>query len=372
MIFGKTEQTINQLRELYKHYGYKKYKMSRFETYDFYLDNRDFLLSEHVITFTDTRGKLMALKPDVTLSIVKNAAGEKNKQQKYFYNENVFRMIDSTHEFKEIMQVGLEYIGHVDLYATCEVLMLAQKSLQVIGLNSILDVSHMGLVSGILKATGLSYASQKQMLKYIGQKNVHEIRALCTAEGLTEETDLLLEKLATLYGPFAKVLPQVKKMAITSCAKQAIIELEQIYQMLQIIGLADQVNLDFSITNDMRYYNGIIFQGYVQGIPKSILSGGRYDKLLHKFGKNNKMGAIGFAIYTDLLDSYEVSSKQYDADIIICYDREASIPTLLQLVQQYADQGLTVWAQQGEDQEICAKKVLKLTKEGLMNIGSND
>lgn len=62
---------------LYKRYGYKKYKMSRFETYDFYLENRDFLQSEHVITFTDLRGRLMALKPDVTLSIVKNAAGEK-------------------------------------------------------------------------------------------------------------------------------------------------------------------------------------------------------------------------------------------------------------------------------------------------------
>ena len=52
-IFGKTEQTVNRLRSLYKRYGYKKYKMSRFETYDFYLENRDFLQSEHVITFTD-------------------------------------------------------------------------------------------------------------------------------------------------------------------------------------------------------------------------------------------------------------------------------------------------------------------------------
>ena len=92
-IFGKTEQTVNRLRSLYKRYGYKKYKMSRFETYDFYLENRDFLQSEHVITFTDLRGRLMALKPDVTLSIVKNAAGEKSELQKYFYHENVFRMM---------------------------------------------------------------------------------------------------------------------------------------------------------------------------------------------------------------------------------------------------------------------------------------
>ena len=83
-IFGKTEQTVNRLRSLYKQYGYKKYKMSRFETYDFYLENRDFLQSEHVITFTDLRGRLMALKPDVTLSIVKMPPGKRTNCKNIF------------------------------------------------------------------------------------------------------------------------------------------------------------------------------------------------------------------------------------------------------------------------------------------------
>ena len=47
--------------------------MSRFEEYDLYVANKDFLISDEVITFTDRSGRLLAMKPDVTLSIIKNA-----------------------------------------------------------------------------------------------------------------------------------------------------------------------------------------------------------------------------------------------------------------------------------------------------------
>ena len=64
------EQTIFRLRRLYQSYGYVQYQMSKFEEYDLYAQNKDFLISDNVITFMDD-GRLMALKPDVTLSIVR-------------------------------------------------------------------------------------------------------------------------------------------------------------------------------------------------------------------------------------------------------------------------------------------------------------
>ena len=67
------ERIIFELRSIYNHFGYSRYRMSKFEEYELYLHNKDFLISDSVITFTDTNGRLMALKPDVTLSIVKNS-----------------------------------------------------------------------------------------------------------------------------------------------------------------------------------------------------------------------------------------------------------------------------------------------------------
>ena len=101
------ERAMFALRALYGRYGYSQYKMSKFEEYDLYVRNKNFLISDNIITFTDTNGKLMALKPDVTLSIIKNSKDEAGKLEKVYYNENVYRVSGATHSFKEIMQVPI-------------------------------------------------------------------------------------------------------------------------------------------------------------------------------------------------------------------------------------------------------------------------
>ena len=91
-VLNNDEKIILALRSLYAKFGYTQYKMSKFEEYDLYSNNKDFLVSDSVITFTDTTGKLMALKPDVTLSIIKNSNDEPSTVQKLCYNENVYRV----------------------------------------------------------------------------------------------------------------------------------------------------------------------------------------------------------------------------------------------------------------------------------------
>ena len=86
------ERMAYSLRGLFERYGYTQYRMSKFEEYDLYVRNKSFLLSNQIITFTDTDGKLMALKPDVTLSIVKNSPEEECGVRKLYYNENVYRV----------------------------------------------------------------------------------------------------------------------------------------------------------------------------------------------------------------------------------------------------------------------------------------
>ena len=116
-VLRNDELASYELRNLYKTFGYSQYKVGRFEEYDLYAHNKSFLVSENILTFTDTDGKLMALKPDITLSIVKNIPCEKENIHKLYYNENVYRTAPDSHGFKEIMQTGLECIGKIDLYA---------------------------------------------------------------------------------------------------------------------------------------------------------------------------------------------------------------------------------------------------------------
>ena len=163
------ETIIFRLRSLYSRYGYTRFKMNKFEEYDLYANNKDFLISDGVLTFTDGNGKLMALKPDVTLSIVKNSRDQENTLQKLYYNENVYRVSRGALGFRELMQVGLECLGNVDTHCLAEVLTLAAKSLLTISSGSILDLSHLGLLDRLLAQTGVSEAVKKQLLQCVGE-----------------------------------------------------------------------------------------------------------------------------------------------------------------------------------------------------------
>ena len=171
-IWKHEERSEDQLKNLYRAYGYIPYKMSRFEEYDLYVRNKDFLVSDQIITFSDRTGRLLAMKPDVTLSIVKNAPEETGVVQKVYYRENVYR------DYREILQTGLECVGDLGEYEIAEVVLLAAKSLQQLGNRWVLDISHMGLLAAVLNGSGLSWEDQNQAMEYLHRKNDHQLKAL--------------------------------------------------------------------------------------------------------------------------------------------------------------------------------------------------
>lgn len=370
MLLKKEEQVIFSLRGLFEQYGYQKFKMSKFEEYDFYADNRSFLSSETILTFTGLDGKLLALKPDVTLSIVKNTKGNRDTAERVYYNENVYRARKGAGEYKEIMQVGLEYIGAVDEYATLEVLLLAQKSLKAISENYILDISHMGFAAGLLEECELPYAQQKAVLSCIREKNPHGIRAVCAEVGLAEDMTQRLEQLASLYGGLEETLTAAKTLCCNEKMEQAAAELEGILRCLKIGGNEKNVNLDFSIVNDMDYYTGIIFQGFIDGVPSGILSGGRYDNLLRKMGKD--ADAIGFAVYLDLLERFETAKKEYDVDTVLLYEEGTDTAALAQAAQMLTDNGQSVLVQRKNTGNVKYKQLLCMKERGLEIIAELD
>jgi len=370
MLLKKEEQVIFSLRALFEQYGYKKFKMSKFEEYDFYADNRSFLSSENILTFTGLDGKLLALKPDVTLSIVKNTKGNRDHAERVYYNENVYRARKGAGEYKEIMQVGLEYIGEVDEYATLEVLLLAQKSLKAISEQYIMDLSHMGFVAGLMEAANLPYAQQKAVLSCISEKNPHGVRAICAEVHLADEMTQKLEALASLYGGLESTLEQAKALSCNAKMEQAVAELEGILRCLKIGGNEKNVNLDFSIVNDMDYYTGVIFQGFIDGVPAGILSGGRYDNLIHKMGKD--ADAIGFAVYLDLLERFETVEKEYDVDTLLLYEEGVDTAALAKAAQMLTDNGQSVLVQKKNTGNVKYKQLLCMKERGLEIVAELD
>lgn len=307
-IFTNEERAIFALRSLYDQYGYSRYKMGRFEEYDLYVRNKDFLVSDEVITFTDRSGRLMALKPDVTLSIIKNTTDAPGKIQKLYYNENVYRVPEGGRSFKEIMQAGVECVGDMDTKSIAEVVLLAARSLDMLSNRFVLDISHMGFISAVLDASGLSASGKNRALSCFRHKNLHELDEICRAEGVDSEK---LTAILDCCGAPAQVLPRIEQLLVTPDEQDAYREFRAVCDALEDSGYGDALRVDFSVGNDLKYYSGVVFKGYVEGIPTGILSGGQYDALLRKMGRNSK--AIGFAIYVDLLEKMDGESDNLAA-----------------------------------------------------------
>ena len=316
------EKVTMALRSLYTSYGYRPYKMSRFEEYDLYAGNKDFLVSGNVITFTDTDGKLMALKPDVTLSIVKSIKDTKGAVSRICYDENVFRVSDKSGTFREIMQAGLECIGDVTSVELAEVVSLAQKSLSVISDKSILTVSHMGIVEGFIRE--LTEESKQKALNALASRNVPELKSM----GLDK-----LAELACLTGSNEEIYARLKEMAADSAS---IDELKTIVSVLD----QERVRIDFSVLGGMKYYNGITFRGYVDGVPTTVLSGGQYDKLMKRMGKKSR--AVGFAVYLDALERLLEDRSEYDADVVLLYEDSDDVFSVLKRARALREGGSSV------------------------------
>ena len=359
------QQALLTLRELYGKYGYTQYKMSKFEEYDLYVRNKSFLVSDSVITFTDTNGKLMALKPDVTLSIVKNSRDVPGYVQKLYYDEHVYRISDKTAAYKEIPQVGLECLGDIDDYCIGEVLTLAAQSLSAFDEDYILDISHMGLLSTVLDRIGISEIGRGKLIECISKKDIHDAMRICREEDIDAEKASILSRLE-------------------ACSGKADIALEGLYSLFDdakwtsvvkrfggILALlpTENIRVDFSVINDMNYYNGIVFQGFVPSIPTDVLSGGQYDNLMARMEK--KSSAIGFAIYLDRLEALVSPRRDFDVDALLLYSEDNSPAAILSAIQKLTDDGLCAVAQKSIPERLTYRQLMKLTESGVEIIETN-
>lgn len=363
----REEQVLLALRSVYEQFGYKKFKMSKFEEYSLYLENKSFLTSDNIITFNDLDGKLLALKPDVTLSIVKNAKDLKGEFEKLYYIENVYRIDKNTKKYKEISQMGLEAIGSVDDYTTIEIINLALVSLNEIDKNFVLDLSNVAFVTGLIDSLQLKdYSMREELFNCIASKNLHDLKQFSVNCGFSDDIYNKLSNLITIDGDFSKAIIQAKAVVINDEMQRAVDELERIYEAFKGSEFENKIRLDFSILNDTNYYNGIIFQGYVSRVPNKILSGGRYDKLLERLGK--EMSAIGFALYLDEIANYYQNKTQYDVDIVVLYDKTIDYAKLINCIKGLNSKGFTVRAEKQAPEEIKYNRLFRFTDNGLQEV----
>lgn len=326
------DEFINELKRLYAQYGYRKFTPTHFESYELYARNRDFLKSGHIISFTDFNGRLLALRPDVTLSIVRHSRGG---EEKLYYHEQVYR--EERRSYREIPQMGVEFLGRVDVCAEAELLTLAVRSLACLSAPYCLRISHMAFLNLILDTMQPDVGTRARILDCLACKNASGVDELAAEGAIGLSNAATLKSLMLLYAPLAEGLTALKPFSPNKEGDRILAQLFQLCEALSLLGLSERVYLDFSIVNSMDYYQGLIFQGMLEGVPEYVLSGGRYDRLAEKMGKN--LGAIGFALYLDRIEAYLPRRQEARGLVYLIYEQSCPLPQLLAYAESRRQEG---------------------------------
>ncbi|MBQ1362065.1 MAG: ATP phosphoribosyltransferase regulatory subunit, partial [Oscillospiraceae bacterium] len=184
---------LSRLHRLYGLHGYRPFRVSRFEKYELYAACKDFLVSDRVLTFTDTDGELLALKPDVTLSILRAVPYRPGIRQRLFYHESVYRPGPPDGRFREMPQSGVECIGDLDDFDVYEILRLADDCLRLLPCETALSFSHLGILRSLLNLLPADENDRAEILRLLSSRSIHGLSELFRRRGFdTAVFDTLL------------------------------------------------------------------------------------------------------------------------------------------------------------------------------------
>ncbi|MCL1804857.1 MAG: ATP phosphoribosyltransferase regulatory subunit [Clostridiales bacterium] len=292
----------DRLKASFQSYGYRPVITPGIEYLDVFAEAPGNTGSEHMFKLVDNEGRILVLRPDSTAPIARLTATRLKHSEKplrLYYNQRIYRQknLYSGHNI-ETSQMGVELIGANTIRADLEVLQLATEALESCGLRDYrIELGHGGLCELLISRLTPDERVKEQLRQLIQAKNYPTLSDFLDTMGQGEAVRVI-KALPGLFGG-GEVFRQAAGLFHDQETKDIIEYMHALFEMLPRFGLGEKVMLDLGFVNANDYYTGIIFQVYLQGSGEAVLVGGRYDRLLERFGE--KLPAVGFGVNVDLL-----------------------------------------------------------------------
>lgn len=294
----KMELCRKALIELYRSMSYERVMPSSFELYENLLELVSPAFRRDLLSFQGPEGELLSLRGEMTVatvSLLKRYYLPQDRPKRFFYLEKLFRKGGGRLEF---YQAGVELIGaSLDLQSDLEVLYLLIRSLETVGLKDYLVLlGDSEVLGGLLSREGLS-REEREMLSYaLSLSSRTALEEVLSRLPLPPGEKALLSRLYFMRGG-EEVLDEAEGLLENFASRRAIRRLRERYLALKGMGLEPRVEVDLSLSRELGFYSGLIFEVVFEGLR--LGGGGRYDALLRRMGMLD--GAVGFALELDLL-----------------------------------------------------------------------
>lgn len=283
---------------IFEKWGYKEVITPTLEFYETFNHDSQTLREEDMYKFFDNRGRILVLRPDMTIPIARVVETKLKDTEfpiKLRYTSNVFRVHTSLGgKRNEYTDCGVEFIGLEDKKSDLEVLVLSLEALKKLGLKDFkLEIGNIGFFNGAFKNLEIDQEYKEAIAQFIEDKNLKNLEDYLSELDIKEEYRKFFNKLPWMFGD-KKILDEAKKLAFNDDIKENLEYLDELYSQLESLGYGENVTFDLGMVPRLNYYTGIIFRGYGEGVGNTLLRGGRYDNLIKS--SNDYVPAIGFSI----------------------------------------------------------------------------
>ena len=295
----------DKLHQLLHLYGYQDIQTPTFEYFDVFRKEIGTIDSRELYKFFDREGNTLALRPDMTPSIARAVATLFETDRvplRLCYVGNTFINRTSYQgRLKENTQLGAELIGDDSIEADAEMIAMVVDGMKQIGLSEFqVSIGHVDFLKSLMDETKLSEEIKEELYSLILNRNFFGVDEVLTENHVSKKIRDEFQVLPELMGG-VEVLKKASAVATDNKAKKAVARMLKIYKILAFYGVEDHITFDMSMCGNYGYYTGVVFKAYTYGTGDAVVSGGRYDHLIEKFGKQTP--SIGFAIIIDELMS---------------------------------------------------------------------
>ena len=296
------DRTVSSLLgNVFSHRGFHEVLTPGIEFYDLFSESISGIPMEYMFKMSDSKGRLMVMRPDSTLPIARIASTRlKNTSRpiRLYYNQRVYRYNPGlTGRSNEVMQTGIELIGASGKRADLEVITTAVEALSKCVPDFRIELGHAGFFKALAQKLPVSDNEREDIRLFIESKNYSALNSALDSLEQTQSVNVI-RKLPGLFGG-VEVLDEAYKLCDDASALETLNYVREIYNDLSKLGLGEKIIIDLGLVQRNDYYSDIVFSGYVEGSGEPVLIGGRYDKLLDSF--DDPSPAIGFGINVDAL-----------------------------------------------------------------------
>jgi ATP phosphoribosyltransferase regulatory subunit len=336
-----------KLRNIFRSSGYQEIETPTFEFYDVFSEDSDKTPQETMFKFFDQQGRILVLRPEITIPVARISATkckDISAPIRYSYIGNTFNYTElGGGKQKEFTQAGIEMVGVNTPEADAEIIATAISAVKAMGLESFqIDIGQVEFFKGLMEEAGIADNDIEQMRILIDRKDFLGVEELVKGQDIKEDLKELIFSLPRLFGSI-DVIEKVEKITMNERSINALNSLRKVLQILDDYGYSKYVSVDLGMVRSLNYYTGIIFRGFTYGAGFPILSGGRYDSLVGKFGKSTP--AIGFSLGVNMimmaLDRQKIESEKPKTDTLVCYLDEGR-KAAFKVSQELRRQGLAV------------------------------